>query len=261
MKKFDLIDIDENNLPNVELSNEQMKRIKNIFNTTIKSYLELNHKPVDIDLSPNNLSRVTDNLGTESEDILNYVKGGKILRDLVIEALDKECPIKEEDLIYKALLYISKDYSYKVAGILFSESVFSHRIYVTKNYVFIYNLDNYFRLLNSTKLPISAIKSAYIDNSNRTDYIPFNCDVLTLNLDDSEDANLQLPSIYYLIGENGEKTPDLEGLLNALSSVGVKNKKEKDKPFDKYALWIIGILTILAMGYLFFTHITPILGT
>lgn len=260
-KHFDLIDIDEDNLPNINLSEDQKKYLKNIFKNLIEPYLLLNKNPIDVNLSSSNLYEVTNNLREESNDVLNYVKGGKILRNLVLEALDKECPIKEEEILYKTLLYIPKDYSFKVAGILFSESVFSHRIYVTKDYVFMYNLDNYFRLVNSTKLPITAIHSAYIDNNNRTDFIPFSCNVLTLKLNQNEETNLQLPEVYYLRDENGEGDSNLTGLLNSLSSVGIKVKKDNDKSFDKYFLWIVSVATFLFIIYLFITIVVPILNT
>lgn len=254
MKKFDLIDINEDYLPDVNLSDDQKKKLKKIFKDLIKPYLSLNHNPIKIDLSTSKVSNVTNELGNESDDVLNYVKGGKILRNLVIEALDKDCPLKDEEILYKTLLYIPVDYSFKSVGILYSDSVFSHRIYVTQKEIFMYNLDNYFRVINTTKLPINSIKSAFINNGTKSDFMPFSCNTLTLDLNNSVENNLNLPSTYYLIGEKGEDTHDLQELLNTLKTLGVKTDNNKKTPYEKYALWIINIITFLFIVYLIFSH-------
>lgn len=261
MKKFDLIDINEDALPDVELSDEQKKKIKNILNNLIKPYLSLDKNPINIDLSGPNLYKVSTKLSDSSEEVLNHVKGGKILRDLVIESLDKDCPIKENDILYKTLLYIPVDYSFKTVGVLYSNSVFSHRIYVTKNEVFIYNLDNYFRVINTTKLPLTYIKSAFISKYDKKNYIPFSCNTLIINLDKSTENNLSLPSTYYLVGEKGENVSELYELLNTLHSLGVDTTPLEVTSKEKTRNLIITVLAIIFFILLFISQIVLNLPT
>lgn len=261
MKKFDLIDINEDILPDVELSDEQKKNLKKIFKNLINPYLSLDKNSVDIDLSNSNLSKITNNLGNSSKEVLNHVRGGKILRDLVIEALDKDCPIKENDILYKTLLYIPIDYSFKTVGVLYSNSVFSHRIYVTKDELFIYNLDNYFRVINTTKLPLTYIKSAFISKYDKKNYIPFSCNTLIINLDKSTKNNLSLPSTYYLVGEKGENAPELYELLNTLYSLGVNTNPLEVTSKEKTKNLIITVIAIIFFILLFISQIVLNLPT
>lgn len=261
MKKFDLIDINEAILPDVELSDEQKKKIKNILNNLIKPYLSLDKNPINVDLSSPNLYKVSTKLSDSSEEILNHVKGGKILRDLVLEALDKECPIKENDILYKTLLYIPVDYSFKTVGVLYSNSIFSHRIYVTKNEMFIYNLDNYFRVVNTTKLSLKYIQSAFISKYDKKNYIPFSCNTLIINLDKSIQNELSLPSTYYLVGEKGENVPDLYELLNILNSLGVNTRPLEVTSKEKTKNLIITILAVIFFILLFISQIVLNLRT
>ncbi|MGG5460411.1 hypothetical protein [Clostridium sp. B9] len=249
MKKFELIDIDEDNLPNVELSHEQKNKLKSVLKNNIKPYLSKNNNPIDINLKSSNILKTVDNLGDQSEEILNYIKGGKILRDLVVPALDADCPIPKEDILYKALFYIPVDYCFKSELLLHSNTVFAQRIYITKNELFIYNLDNYFRLIDKTILPIKYIKSAFIDKTYKTNYLPLSKNTLTITLDNSEKNDSSLPSVYFLINENGEFSPELEEFLKVLLKLGVKEDRINHYSISNIGFYIIGIISLIGLMY------------
>lgn len=245
--KFDIIEIDEKALPNVELSHNQKERLKNTLRATIKPYLENKKDNVNVDLSLQNLIKITDNLGDETDEVLNYVKGGKLLRDLVLEALDKYLPIKKEDLVYKTLLYTLKDYSFKVASIGFSNTAVAHRIYVTKDELFFYNLDSYFRVIDITKIPINYIKTAFISDKSIRDFMEFSRNTLFIEFNKLGRNDLSIPSKIILIGADGHNTPDLVAFLDILKSLGVKNFRKTKFPFGKILFWLMNI----SLGILF----------
>lgn len=71
MKKFDLIDIDEENLPDVNLSDDQKTNIKDRIELRLNSFLKNNSK-LDIDSSTDNIYKIEKRLGNKKTFYCSY---------------------------------------------------------------------------------------------------------------------------------------------------------------------------------------------
>lgn len=239
---YDLIEINEKELPKVNLSEEQKERIRKFLKSTLRPYVENKRDNVPVDLSLKNIIKVTKNLGNETDDLLFYVKGGKVLRDLVVEALDKESSIPQDELVYKTLLYTFDDYSYKVAPLAFSNTAIAHRIYVTKNKILFYNLDNYFRLIDITTVPIKYIKTSFIADKSIRDFTEFSRNTLFIEFNKLGNDDLTIPSEYMLRGDKNHNDAELNEFLDVLKSLGVKNYRKLKFPIGKITFWIFNLV-------------------
>ncbi|MGG5460408.1 hypothetical protein [Clostridium sp. B9] len=253
---FELLDINEKELPNVNLSNEQKERIRKFLKSTLRPYVANKKDTIPVDLSLENIIKVTNNLGEETDDVLFYVKGGKVLRDLVVEALDKECPIPEDELVYKTTLYTFDDYSYKVAPLAFSGTTTSHRIYVTKTKILFYNLDNYFRLIDVTTVPLKYIKTVFIADKSIRDFMEFSKNTLFIEFNRLGKNDLNIPSEYMLRGTRGHNDADLNAFLDVLKSLGIKNYRKLKFPIGKITFWIFNLAFLALFLWVLFSFLT-----
>lgn len=238
---FNLVEINDNDLPDINLTEEQKRRIKTAIKFAINPYLENNFDDINADFSLKNIIKVVNNLGNEADDTLNYVRNGKVLRDIVLESLDKECPIPKDKLIYKTLLYSFDDYTFKVLSIGFSKNAVAYRVYVTEDKLLFYNLDSYFRVIDTTTIPIKYIKTAFISNKSIRDFMEFSRNTLFIEFNKLGKNDLNIPKKYMLVGSIEHNSDDLNKFLEILKSLNVENIRKVKFPYGKILFWISNI--------------------
>lgn len=241
MNTFNLVEINDKDLPDINLTEEQKRRIKTVIKFAINPYLKNNFDNVNADFSLRNIIRIVNNLGDEADDILNYARNGKVLRDIVIERLDKDCPIPKDKLIYKTLLYSFNDYTFKALSIGFSKQAIAYRVYVTEDKLLFYNLDNYFRVIDTTTIPIKYIKTAFISNKSIRDFMEFSRNTLFIEFNKLGKNDLSIPKKYMLIGSIEHNDEDLNNFLEVLKSLKVENHRKTKFPYGKILFWISNI--------------------
>lgn len=67
---FNLVEINDNDLPDINLTEEQKRRIKTAIKFAINPYLENNFDDINADFSLKNIIKVVNNLGNKAEFML-----------------------------------------------------------------------------------------------------------------------------------------------------------------------------------------------
>lgn len=213
MKKKDLIDIDENNLPDISLSDEQINRIKKSLYKNIKRFTENNHE-LKIDTSLENIKKVEDKLGDKKDDVIHGVKHARVLKELALEAARKDCPLKDEEILCQKFFRVGTGMENRDATLSIFHSVFYCQIYISRDYLISYSFDNFFRLQHRRAIPMKYIKSVGISNLDK-DRLKLLRENLIIDVDYWSNENL---TTYYLVGT----MPDMIEVRDLLINLGAK---------------------------------------
>lgn len=140
----------------IKLSKDQKANIKITLNQVLKKY--------DLSPSPINLKLPIDNINEFDKD-----KNLNSLKTLVLKALENECPLKENEIIYshffRAGMNMDLDYASQSLSYILGRC-FYFQIYMSNNQIVIYGLDNYYKLTKSRTINISDIDSVGIYNKD-----------------------------------------------------------------------------------------------
>ena len=245
MKKFEPIDIDESKLPNVELSDEQKEAIKKNLKANINRFVQGN-PGLDLNLSNENLLEIENKLKNRTNATMYTVKNANVFKELLLQAIEKDCPLSKDDILYSAFLYADADCS-----AIWGNNAFYNQLYISKNMIIIYAIDNYFRIIDTFKLPISDITSVGISYKNSYG-LPSKHPILAIRINSGTCPN---NSGFYLVDENLSDSSKLEKVKETLIKIGVKEcNYEKDwvkEAIIFLSLFFLAIILAYALPALF----------
>ncbi|WP_297520327.1 hypothetical protein [uncultured Clostridium sp.] len=121
--------------------------------------MEYNLSPSLITLTSADLNTLPDSI-LDSEVNSRYVYGikdSKILTSAIIHRLNTYCPLLKKDIIYKNLFYAHLDNM--PPNTLKLGRAFYFQTYLSKNTIYIYELDNFARVIDSHVIPLNNIIS------------------------------------------------------------------------------------------------------
>lgn len=242
MKDYELIDIDENSLPDVSLSQEQINKIKATITFHLSMCIE-NIKDLDIDYSFKNIISVYDSLGKERDFTIHGVKYAKVFEKLIIPAFDKKYSPSDENLIFK---YFGSPGGIEVNwSPLWSDILYYCQIYITKTHLIIYYFDYIFKLVKSYEIPIEEVKNV---SFKRTIHLYWNITYECLKIDIKSTNDTFPRSIDLVMKKNNLES--LNNLKNSLVSLGVSNNIYHRNKIFKYYWYFIFMLALLIIWYM-----------
>lgn len=148
MKK-DLLNLAELELPEENLSKDQIKRIRASVNKTINKYESSCYKTFDNEKVDNEAI-----LNPRNEKIINGVENTEVLKSIVLPNLDK-ITVYEGELLYKRLFKSGVNTSLEAGGIngmafnLLNGTTCYFYVFITTKQIIFHFLDNYFRLIKT----------------------------------------------------------------------------------------------------------------
>lgn len=152
--KNDLLDLENLKLPDENISTEQLEDIKKNLRKVLKRYKESSYKTFNDDLELQNLS--TDALNSSrNKEYINGIKNSEILKEAVLHKIDTTTTYSG-DLLYKRLFKATATYA--PPNWWTNEGAFYYYTYITSKEILLYELDNYFRIIDTHKYPLSDIK-------------------------------------------------------------------------------------------------------
>lgn len=241
MKDYELIDIDENSLPDVFLSQEKINKIK----ATITFHLSIcieNSKDLDIDYSFKNIISVYDSLGKERDLTIHGVKYAKVFEKLIIPAFDKKYSPSDENLIFK---YFGSSGAYVLTyPPLWNDMLYYCQIYITKTHLIIYYFNHIFKMVESYEIPIEEVKNVSFNKTN--EYSKISDEYLKIDI---KSTNHNLPRNINLVMKKNN-LESLNNLKNSLVSLGVSNNIYHMNKIFKYYGYFIFMLTLLIILYM-----------
>lgn len=220
-----------------QLSKEDKEILKANIAKSLKKYNKL---PSDIHLSMDNTMEI------KLED---NIDNSKLIRKLVLDTLDKDCPLDKESIIYEAIFLAGKDMAANYYSFYWSAGgTYYNKLYVSKNEIIIYSLDNFYRLISCRKIPISQIDFIGISNKD-IDGLKLSQENLIMKV--KPDAHHQ-SSVYYFIPEKNSNNDELIKFNDLLIANGAYNftpKKLSAQVICTYIfmffIFILGILLII----------------
>ncbi|WP_411167877.1 hypothetical protein ACH36K_12095 [Clostridium sp. MB05] len=241
MKDYELTDIDENSLPDVSLSQEQINKIKAAVTFHLSICIE-NSKDLDIDYSFKNIISVYNSLGKERDLTIHYVKYAKVFEKLIIPAFDKKYSPSDEDLIFK---YFGCPSAYVLTfPPLWNDMHYYCQIYITKSHLIIYYFNHIFKMVRNYEIPIEEVKNV---SFNKTDeYLNISNEYLKIDIKSTNDTFPR--EINLLMKKSNPES--LNNLKNSLVSLGVSNNIYHRHKIFKYYGYFIFMLVLLIILYL-----------
>lgn len=248
MEKDELLFLDDLDLPEEELSKEELEKIKQKTKNILKDYKNGVSKIKEIQLDTENLNK-EDIKDYKNEVYIHLAKNTAILKKLVLEAIDKEINLKGE-ITYKDLLRpsaTSAETGYWTYGCPF----YFYTIFSTEE-IIIYKLDNHFRVIESKKYKITDIDDYRVGMKKIDEnYIRKE---LVLNI-----KNGKFMDCYYIYNDRNYSELGLDKLIELLKSLKVNDETEtlkaKTKAYNRgltimNTMVIVGVI-VLAIIILF----------
>lgn len=215
-----------------ELSNKDREYLKENLAKALKEY---NKFPSNMPLS------VEDDITgkSESEDIIN---NKKIIRELVFNKLDNECPIDKKSIVYKTTLLSGKGMAANYYSFYWTaRGSYYYRIYLFKSDIVIYSLDDYYRVIASRKITLSNVDFAGISEKD-TDGLKLseenlivktkgdkNTESLLYYFAPEKDGKEEMKKLYDLLIENGVRSFAPNKLSKIVIIKNINNFEEIDK--------------------------------
>ncbi|MDB2117134.1 hypothetical protein [Clostridium paraputrificum] len=241
MDKYELIDIDEESLADVTLSNEQKENLKNSLNFTL-NWCFVNNTDLDIDFSPSNIYSTYLSLGPERDCTIHLIKNAKVLQKIVISAFNKKFTPKNEQVLSSKFLNIGAGMEFNDVAPYWGETLFYHQMYITPKNIYLYSFSNTFKTINEQIIPIEKIETVYLSNSYK-DNMKFSNVNLVIQLKDTPSSSNKL----YFVSDNPKDHKDIQDILSTLLSLNVPNTIPKRKTLSKLMLFIIIMFIIFTL--------------
>ncbi|MPM20219.1 hypothetical protein SDC9_66648 [bioreactor metagenome] len=243
MKDYELIDIDQNSLPDVSLSQEQINKIKATITFHLSMCIE-SIKDLDIDYSFKNIISVYDSLGKERDLTIHGVKYAKVFEKLIIPAFDKKYSPSDENLIFK---YFGSPGSFVSNwSPLWSDILHYCQIYITKTHLIIYYFNYIFKMVKSYKIPIKEVKNVSFKKTINDLYWNITDEYLKIDIKSTNDTFPR--DINLVVKKNNLES--LNNLKNSLVSLGVSNNIYHRNKIFKYYGYFIFMITLLIILYM-----------
>lgn len=241
MDKYELIDIDEESLADVTLSNEQKESLKKSLNFTL-NWCFVNNTDLDIDFSPSNIYSTYLSLGPERDYTIHLVKNAKVLQKLIISAFNKKFTPKNEQVLSSKFLNVGAGMEFNDVAPYWGETLFYHQMYITPKNIYLYSFSNTFKTINEQLIPIEKIETVYLSNSYK-DNMKFSNVNLVIQLKDTPSSSNKL----YFVSDNPKDSKDIQDILSTLLSLNVPNTIPKRKTLSKLMLFIIIMFIIFTL--------------
>lgn len=209
------------NVPKLIVTDEQKNKVrKNLFKAV--DALKERNKDLDINVSEEDVLNIKNALGEKSEDYLNGVKHGRVLRDVTLKAVRDEVISKYGEVEYETFAtnaYGTTNLGWMAGGALY------FKIFLTKDKLITYSFSEFYKVVDKVEVSIKKIKGAglYEDNIYYIEYAD---------------------KMIYL-GYTLEKTKiELDNIMKALENKGIENYSY-DKRKNGKILTIIYIVSVI----------------
>lgn len=226
LEDFSNMTIDD--LPDVNITDEQKAKARKKLFEAIDSLKERNSN-LNIDITQAEVLDLSNALGSRSEDYLNGVKHGRVLREVTLKATRDEVLSKYGDILSEVFANNTSgttDLGWMSGGILYL------KIYITKDKLIYYGFNEFYKVVNKYEANIKDIEGAGVHTAEKY-YI------------ECADKTIYL-------GYTLEKTKeDLDKMIEILKRKGIENKGASRAKRNKRVI-IIGVLIYVVIMFMLF---------
>lgn len=228
---FDLIEeFDENKLPDVEINDEEMNRVKVKVINIIEKLRKQNDK-IELNINLEEALKVKEKLGDNAEKAIFGVESAVLMRSIVLKMVREKENLKDEDIIDELFINVHAPNWWRGAAVCY-------KFFLTKDKLIIYSFDSHYKIFSHYRLNINEIKCAGTAGKAKC------------HMHEDEEIIVLSNATIYLDPNYGGRSSDLLRFMNSLKEVGVKDVNREIFPWQFFIQKVMWVLVALVMIYL-----------
>lgn len=158
MYDFEIENFTEEDLYDITLSNKEIMKLKKDMTKTIKLIKNLN-KELNIDIDLEDALKIRKELGEENEVIEYGVKNSKLLKKIVLDAIDKEVKSKGIEIIDEVFVPTQIAIPGRVDTIMLHGCPYFYKMYLTNNRLIVYSLSDKYQVIKKRVFKFGELNS------------------------------------------------------------------------------------------------------
>lgn len=251
MSKYELIDIDENSLPPISLSYNELNLVTYNLLENIDKLSKVNDK-VNINTDMHNVLNSISSVDTNCPSTLHGVKNANILKDLVVQAIENDLNISDKDILFKEFFLTGGGKEHSIpSSYYFVGGSYYYQVYLTRTELIIFALNEDFKLINNWRIPIKNIEDAAVLDTNLDgDKLDYKYLITHVNI-----PNTNITSFYF-VAKSYLNPNSLETFVETLKILGVKEYKLGRRKINIYFYASLIVSFILIVFYILRYYIT-----
>ncbi|MGL5149916.1 MAG: hypothetical protein ACRC7N_04990 [Clostridium sp.] len=243
MKDIELIDIDEESLPKISLSDEELSTLSGVLINRIKKF-QSDNSTLIVDTSPTKVGKIVKELGAKAKEKKLSVEYFNVLKELVVWGIENQNTINEEDIIFKGFLYSAASHQPYLPA-TWANIRYYYYMYLTNKDLTVYSLDAFCKVIEKRIIPLNTIVFAEIIDRD-PDGTELFAPQLMIRLDPSYHSNAI--SLYlYLLGEKASDTTVINELEKLLKERTTNSYKRRNFSWLIYATIIFWVIFFIIM--------------
>ncbi len=231
-KYYDLIEeFDENKLPDVNINEEEINRVKNKVIGVINS-LQNENKNIKLDINLEDALKIKEKLGDNADKAIFGVESAGLMRALILKSVREKEGLDKEDIVDELFRNVHAPNWWRGAAVCY-------KFFLTKDKLIIYSFDSHYKIFSHYKLNIEEIKGAGLVGKAKC------------HMHEDEQIIILPNTTIYLDPNYGGNKEDLLRFMDSLKKIGVKDINRGGFPwqfFIQKVMWIaIAFVFILLM--------------
>ena len=158
VNEFEIESFTEDDLYSENLSQKQIEKTKKNISKIINLLKDFN-KELDIDVKLEDVLKIKKELGDESEKIEFGVKNAPLLRKIVLDAIDKSIKKDKIEIIDEIFITSQIAIPGRVDTVALHDSTYFYKMYLTKNNLIVYSLNDKYKIITKKVLKFDEIHS------------------------------------------------------------------------------------------------------
>lgn len=226
LREINNISID--NLPDINITEEQKAKARKRLFKSIDKLKERNHM-LKINVSDEEVLKISNELGVESEEYLKGVKHGAVLREVTLKAINDDVKKNYGEIVSEVFTTNAMDMS---NVIWLAEGTVYFKIFITKEKIITYSFTKFFKVIDRSESDIKAVLGAGL------------CEYKKYYIEYGE-------KIIYLTYTSEDTKNEIEKIIDILKNNGVENHNErkikKIKIINIIAIIFVIVISIIAI--------------
>lgn len=235
-KEKDYLDMieefDENNLPDIDINSEELKRVKGKVFSIIEK-LKNSNKSLDFNITLDEALKLKERLGDNAEKAIYGVESAKLMRAIMLETIKENEGLKDEDIVDELLRDINAHYWWRGGAVCY-------KLFLTKDKLIIYSFDSHYKIFSNYKIRLYEIIEAGKAGKAKC------------MMDEEEQIIVLKDKVIYFDPKYGGKESDLLRFMESLKKAGVKDVDRSRFPWKIFLMKCTWVLCACVIIYLIF---------
>lgn len=231
---FDKIEeFDEGNLPDVEMSIEEVNRVKNNVIKIVKSLKDKN-KRLDFNITLEGALKLKNELGDNADKAIYGTKSALLMRSIMLKTIEEKEGLKKEDIVDELFRNVHAPTWWWGAAVCY-------KMFLIKDKLIIYSFDSHYKIFSHYKVNIDEVIEAGRAGKGKC------------IMDEDEQIIVLKDTKIVLRPDYGGSKDDLLRFMESLRTMGVKDVDRSGFPWQDTVMKIMWVLVAIVIICLIMT--------